>query len=69
MLDDMELYKSYTGLFNLHYFGGLRGEFDENKALGLAKKTRLNSRNVIKKSRHLFTWNEEKVNSTHIGYE
>ena len=36
VLDDMELYKSRTGLFNLRYFGGLRGGFDESYALELA---------------------------------
>ncbi len=43
LLDDMELYKNYTGLFNLRYFGGLRGEFDEEKALKLAEKLDLNT--------------------------
>jgi len=36
VLDDMELYKNQTGLFNLRYFGGLRGGFDEKRALQLA---------------------------------
>jgi len=36
VLDDMELYKNQTGLFNLRYFGGLRGGFDEMQALKLA---------------------------------
>lgn len=36
VLDDFELYKSHTGLFNLRYFGGLRGGFDEIQALKLA---------------------------------
>ena len=49
MLDDMELYKSYSGLFNLHYFGGLRGEFDEDKALDLAKKLDLTPEMLSKK--------------------
>ncbi len=49
MLDDMELYKSYTGLFNLRYFGGLRGEFDEDKALSLAKKLDLTPEMLSKK--------------------
>lgn len=38
VLDDMELYKNHTGLFNLRYFGGLRGGFDETKALKLARE-------------------------------
>lgn len=38
VLDDMELYKNYTGLFNMRYFGGLRGEFDEDKAISLAQE-------------------------------
>ena len=38
VLDDMELYKSQTGLFNLRYFGGLRGGFDETRALQLAQE-------------------------------
>tara|TARA_B100001287_G_scaffold9437_4_gene7330 strand:+ start:13806 stop:14669 length:864 start_codon:yes stop_codon:yes gene_type:complete len=37
-LDDMELYKNHTGLFNLRYFGGLRGGFDETHALNLARE-------------------------------
>jgi len=36
VLDDMELYKNRTGLFNLRYFGGLRGGFDEARALKMA---------------------------------
>lgn len=36
VLDDLELYKSHTGLFNLRYFGGLRGGFDERQAIKLA---------------------------------
>ncbi|MCL2677118.1 MAG: ABC transporter ATP-binding protein [Streptococcaceae bacterium] len=38
VLDDMELYKGRTGLFNLRYFGGLRGGFDTEKAQTLAKE-------------------------------
>ena len=38
VLDDMELYKNQTGLFNLRYFGGLRGGFDEIRALQLARE-------------------------------
>ena len=38
VLDDLELYKNYTGLFNLRYFGGLRGGFDETQALKLARE-------------------------------
>ena len=38
VLDDMELYKNHTGLFNLRYFGGLRGGFDEERALQLARE-------------------------------
>jgi len=38
VLDDMELYKNQTGLFNLRYFGGLRGGFDETQALQLAQE-------------------------------
>ena len=36
VLDDMELYKDRTGTFNLRYFGGLRGGFDEKQAAWLA---------------------------------
>ena len=36
VLDDMELYKNQTGRFNMRYFGGLRGGFDEEQALKLA---------------------------------
>ncbi len=38
LLDDIELYKSYTGWFNLRYFGGLRGYFDEEVARRLAEE-------------------------------
>ena len=38
VLDDMDLYKNQTGLFNLRYFGGLRGGFDEEQALKLASE-------------------------------
>jgi len=38
VLDDMELYKNKTGMFNLHYFGGLRGGFNETYALRLAEE-------------------------------
>lgn len=38
VLDDLELYKSHTGLFNLRYFGGLRGGFDEVQAIKLARE-------------------------------
>jgi ABC-2 type transport system ATP-binding protein len=38
VLDDMELYKNHTGLFNMRYFGGLRGGFDETQALKLARE-------------------------------
>ncbi|MDR2833985.1 MAG: ABC transporter ATP-binding protein [Streptococcaceae bacterium] len=41
VLDDMELYKHQSGLFNLQFFGGLRGNFDEQKALELAKELEL----------------------------
>ena len=37
LLDDIELYKAYSGWFNLRYFGGLRGTFDETFARELAK--------------------------------
>ncbi|GBG97502.1 ABC transporter ATP-binding protein [Lactococcus termiticola] len=36
-LDDMELYKNFSGLFNIRYFGGLRGSLNEAKALEMAK--------------------------------
>ena len=36
VLDDMELYKDRTGMFNLRYFGGLRGGFDEDHTMKLA---------------------------------
>jgi ABC-2 type transport system ATP-binding protein len=38
VLDDMELYKNQTGLFNMRFFGGLRGGFNEAKAIELAKE-------------------------------
>ncbi|MFC4651833.1 ATP-binding cassette domain-containing protein [Lactococcus nasutitermitis] len=49
MLDDMELYKSYTGLFNLRYFGGLRGGFDEARALEIAAKLDLTTEQLMGK--------------------
>ena len=33
VLDDMELYKQHTALFNMRFFGGLRGGFNEEQAL------------------------------------
>lgn len=38
VLDDMELYKNQTGLFNMRYFGGLRGGFDEEQAMSFARE-------------------------------
>lgn len=38
VLDDMELYKDQTGLFNMRYFGGLRGGFDEERAMRIAEE-------------------------------
>lgn len=38
VLDDMSLYKNRTGLFNLRYFIGLRGTFDEEKVMSLARE-------------------------------
>lgn len=38
VLDNMELYRNFTGLFNLRYFGGLRGGFDEEQALQYARE-------------------------------
>ena len=35
-LDDIELYKSQTGWFNIRYFGGLRGGFDQEKVQDFA---------------------------------
>ncbi|MDR1680109.1 MAG: ATP-binding cassette domain-containing protein [Prevotellaceae bacterium] len=36
VLDDMELYKNQTGMFNIRYFGGLRGGFNEEQAMSFA---------------------------------
>lgn len=36
VLDDMSLYKSRSGMFNLRYFVGLRGELDATKIFKLA---------------------------------
>ncbi|MDR0333819.1 MAG: ABC transporter ATP-binding protein [Dysgonamonadaceae bacterium] len=38
VLDDMELYKNQTGLFNIRYFGGLRGGVDEAQAMQFAQE-------------------------------
>ena len=38
VLDDMELYKNQTGLFNIRYFGGLRGGVDETQAMQFARE-------------------------------
>ena len=38
VLDDMELYKNQTGLFNIRYFGRLRGGFDEERAMLFAQE-------------------------------
>jgi ABC-2 type transport system ATP-binding protein len=38
VLDDMELYKNQTGLFNMRYFGGLRGGFNEEQAMEFARE-------------------------------
>ena len=55
VLDDMELYKNKTGMFNLRYFGGLRGGFDENKAIQLANELNI-AQNL-----------DEKVSSYSLG--
>jgi ABC-2 type transport system ATP-binding protein len=51
-LDDMQLYKARTGKFNLHYFGGLRGGYDENKAQQLAKALDLETALSLKVSKY-----------------
>jgi ABC-2 type transport system ATP-binding protein len=38
VLDDMELYKHQTGMFNLKFFGGLRGGFNQEQAMRLASQ-------------------------------
>ena len=38
LLDDIELYKAYSGWFNVRYFAGLRGYFDEEKTRKLAQE-------------------------------
>lgn len=38
VLDDMELYKNRTGMFNIRFFGGLRGGVDMEQALQFAKE-------------------------------
>ena len=55
VLDDMELYKNQTGLFNLRYFGGLRGGFDEEQALQLAREL------------DIFDYINKKVSSYSLG--
>lgn len=55
VLDDMELYKNRTGLFNLRYFGGLRGIFDEERAFQIAREL------------SIFDNLQEKVSSYSLG--
>ena len=43
VLDDMSLYNNRTGMFNLRYFAGLRGEFDIEHILDLARELELDS--------------------------
>jgi ABC-2 type transport system ATP-binding protein len=55
VLDDMELYKNQTGLFNMRYFGGLRGGFDEEQALKLVREL------------DIFDCINKKINSYSLG--
>lgn len=43
VLDGMSVYSSRTGWFNIQYFSGLRGTFDEEKAKNLARELDLYS--------------------------
>ena len=61
VLDDMELYKSRTGLFNLRYFGGLRGGFDESYALQLAAELELSEALNAKVSRYSLGMNKKLI--------
>ena len=61
VLDDMELYKSRTGMFNLHYFGGLRGGFDERRALELAIELEIDSALEQKVSEYSLGMNKKLI--------
>jgi len=61
VLDDMELYKGKTGLFNLRYFGGLRGGFDESYALGLASELEIVDALNMKVSRYSLGMNKKLI--------
>ena len=61
VLDDMELYKSRTGLFNLRYFGGLRGGFDEAYAMQLATELEISDALSSKVSRYSLGMNKKLI--------
>lgn len=61
VLDDMELYKGRTGLFNLRYFGGLRGGFDEPYALQLASELEIADALNIKVSHYSLGMNKKLI--------
>ena len=61
VLDDMELYKGRTGLFNLRYFGGLRGGFDESYALQLAAELEISEALNVKVSRYSLGMNKKLI--------
>ena len=61
VLDDMELYKNRTGMFNLQYFGGLRGGFDERRAFELAKELEIDSALEQKVSQYSLGMNKKLI--------
>ena len=61
VLDDMELYKNYSGWFNLRYFGGLRGNFDEERTRILAKDLNIYDNLNEKVSRYSLGMNKKLI--------
>ena len=61
VLDDMELYKNYSGWFNLRYFGGLRGNFDEERTRILAKELNIYDNLNEKVSRYSLGMNKKLI--------
>ena len=61
VLDDMELYKNYSGWFKLRYGGGLRGNFDEERTRILAKELNIYDNLNEKVSRYSLGMNKKLI--------